>query len=185
MRLPSPLMAEGQGEGETRPLSPPWERARVRGHRGKRGGRGGGMKWESPLPRWERAKACPGLEPGVRVQGDKRRRGITAHLRNQRNLRFRQHPLKTSPKNPKPILTYPLLMYHNNNQAPPPTRIGTGAQKYRRVKGKRSFYEGYRQSNNETPVCGRDDTGPRQGQVSIPARAQTVRDGARQKLRIG
>ena len=40
-------------------------------------------------------------------------------------------------------------MYHNNNQAPPPTRIGTGAQKNRRVEGKRSFYEGYRQPNNE------------------------------------
>ena len=54
-------------------------------------------------------------------------------------------------------------------------RIGTGAQKYRRVKGKRSFYEGYRQPNNETPVCGRDDTGSRQGQVSNPPSAQTVR----------
>ena len=170
-------MAEGQGEGETRPLSPPWERARVRGHRGKRGGRGGGMKWESPLPRWERARTCPGLEPGVRVQGDKRRRGIIAHLRNQRNLRFRQHPLKTSPKNPKPILTYPLLMYHNNNQAPTLPINSTGAQKNRRVKGKRSFSQGYRQSNNETPVCGRDNTGPRQGQVSnppVPKRSATV-----------
>ena len=72
-------------------------------------------------------------------------------------------------------------MYHNNNQAPPPTRIGTGAQKYRRVEGKRSFYEGYRQPNNETPVCGRDNTGSCKHQKL----AQAIRDGARQKLRIG
>ena len=88
-------------------------------------------------------------------------------------------PVQTTriPKNSKITLDIPQRMYHNNNQAPTPTRIGTGAQKYRRVEGKRSFYEGYRQSNNETPVCGRDDTGPRQGQVSnppVPTRSATV-----------
>ena len=79
------------------------------------------------------------------------------------------------PANPR--LTQPQCMYHNNNQAPPPKRIGTGAEKYRRVEGKRSFSQGYRQPNNETPVCGRDDTGPRQGQVShppVPTRSATV-----------
>ena len=84
---------------------------------------------------------------------------------------------KISQKSANPCLTYPLLMYHNNNQAPPPTRIGTGAQKNRRVEGKRTFYEGYRQPNNETPVCGRDDTGSRQGQISnppVPTRSATV-----------
>ena len=81
-------------------------------------------------------------------------------------------------KNPAiPRLTITQCMYHNNNQAPPPLIIGTGAQKYRRVEGKRSFSQGYRQPNNETPVCGRDDTGPRQGQVSnppVPTRSATV-----------
>ena len=48
--------------------------------------------------------------------------------------RFRKIP-------PNPRLTQPQRMYHNNNRAPPPLIIGTGAQKYRRVKGKRSFYE--------------------------------------------
>ena len=51
-------------------------------------------------------------------------------------------------KSPQSALDITQRMYHNNNQAPPPTRIGTGAQKYRRVEGKRSFYEGYRQPNN-------------------------------------
>ena len=88
-------------------------------------------------------------------------------------------PVQTTaiPKNSKISLDITQRMYHNNNQAPSPTRIGTGAQKYRRVEGKRSFYEGYRQSNNETPVCGRDDTGSRQGQVSnppVPTRSATV-----------
>ncbi len=27
----------------------------------------GGSLQSSPLPRWERARACPGLDPGVRV----------------------------------------------------------------------------------------------------------------------
>ena len=68
-------------------------------------------------------------------------------------------------------------MYHNNNQAPTLPINSTGAQKYRRVEGKRTFHEGYRQPNNETPVCGRDDTGSRQGQVSnppVPKRSATV-----------
>ena len=62
-------------------------------------------------PPWERARACPGLEPGVRGirgrggQGDKRRRGIIAHLRNQRNLRFRQRSSKNT--------TVPRLTSHN------------------------------------------------------------------------
>ena len=80
-------------------------------------------------------------------------------------------------KNSKITLDITQRMYHNNNQAPTPTRIGTGAQKNRRVEGKRTFYEGYRQPNNETPVCGRDDTGSRQGQVSnppVPTRSATV-----------
>ena len=69
-------------------------------------------------------------------------------------------PVQTTaiPKTPQSALDIPQRMYHNNNQAPPPLIIGTGAQKNRRVKGKRSFSQGYRQPNNETPVCGRDDT---------------------------
>ena len=53
-------------------------------------------------------------------------------------------PVQTTriPKNSKITLDIPQRMYHNNNQAPTPTRIGTGAQKYRRVEGKRSFYAG-------------------------------------------
>ena len=76
-------------------------------------------------------------------------------------------------------------MYHNNNQAPTLPINSTGAQKNRRVEGKRSFSQGYRQLNNETPVCGRDDTWIVVGAGFKPARAYTIRDGARQKLRIG
>ena len=69
-------------------------------------------------------------------------------------------PVQTTaiPKTPQSALDIPQRMYHNNNQAPTQTTVSTGAQKNRRVKGKRSFSQGYRQSNNETPVCGRDDT---------------------------
>ena len=74
---------------------------------------------------------------------------------NLLNLRFTQRP---SQKHRQTALDNPQHLYHNNNQAPPPTAIGTGAQKNRRVEGKRSFYAGYRQPNKETPVCGRDDT---------------------------
>ena len=91
----------GAARRRGRPLSPPWERARVRGY------------------------------------GDKRARGITAHLRHQPNPRFRQRPFQ---KHRQIHLTSTQHLYHNNNQAPPPTAIGTGAQKNRRVEGKRSFY---------------------------------------------
>ena len=133
----------------------------------------GGRK-VSPLPRWERVRACPGLEPGVRVQGDKKGGGASQPISaicvicgsdNERD--------KISQKSANPCLTYPLLMYHNNNQAPKPLITGTGAQKYRRVEGKRTFYEGYRQSNNETPVCGRDNTGSL-SITSLPKRSATV-----------
>ena len=88
-------------------------------------------------------------------------------------------PVQTTriPKNSKITLDIPQRMYHNNNQAPTLPINSTGAQKNRRVKGKRSFSQGYRQPNNETPVCGRDDTGSRQGQVSnppVPTRSATV-----------
>ncbi len=57
-------------------------------------------------------------------------------------------PRTKSRKNaPKPRSTDTQLMYHIYDYAPQPKRIGTGAQKYRRAKGKRSFHEGYRQPN--------------------------------------
>ena len=58
--------------------------------------------------------------------------------------RHEQNPTKFSPET---ALDRHALMYHIYDYAPQPKRIGTGAQKYRRAKGKRSFHEGYRQPN--------------------------------------
>ena len=50
-----------------------------------------------PLPLGGRApEPAPGLNRERRPKGDKRAGGIIAHLRNQRNLRFRQRPSKNT-----------------------------------------------------------------------------------------